>query len=258
VLIMNISSSKNESFRLELANGPAPDDVPQTAKPERIRAAVAVSRWLQRKAAQVSGRMARKPSGLVAAECATSGLNTTSPIAAAPAYTAARAIRPPLVAAFVQPRTHSIIAGAMTRAPAASPNHHVMKIGTMRPGSAYPARVRLPTPTSAAIGVAHNRPINAKRVTPLAVSNVAVPPDQRLISQAPARLSNVLPSEIAADVATDPAVVALARKAASRMAGQTREPRNKTAASARPVAGQIGVAFGLIEASNKPALAQAR
>ena len=53
----------------------------------------------------------------------------------------------------------------------------------------------------------------------------------------------------------EPAVVAFARKAPSRMAGKMRYPSSNTAANARPVGGQMGVALGLIEASNKPALA---
>jgi hypothetical protein len=90
------------------------------------------------------------------------------------------------------------------------------------------------------------------------VLKVRVPVDHRLISQAPATLSKVLPNAIAMDVMGDPVVVVLARKAASKMAGETRYPSNSTAAKARPVAGQIGVALGLIEASNKPALAQTK
>ena len=63
---------------------------------------------------------------------------------------------------------------------------------------------------------------------------------------------------MASDVATDPAVVTLAANAATRIAGQTCGPRRRSAANASPVGGQIGEAFGLIEASISPALANAK
>ena len=61
-----------------------------------------------------------------------------------------------------------------------------------------------------------------------------------------------------AEVASEPAVVALAANAAMRIAGATRYPRNSTAASANPVGGQIWVALGLIEASASPTLASTK
>jgi hypothetical protein len=100
--------------------------------------------------------------------------------------------------------------------------------------------------------------ITAKRVTPPDVLKVVVPPDQRLISQPPTRHSNVFPTAIALQVVIEPAVVAFARKAPIRMAGEMRYPSSNTADTARPVAGQMGVTLGLIDASNKPALAQAK
>ena len=60
---------------------------------------------------------------------------------------------------------------------------------------------------------------------------------------------------MSADVSSVPAVVALAAKAPMKIAGQIRRPPSSTAASARPVGGQIGLALGLIEASRKPSLA---
>ena len=44
------------------ANGPPPDKVPQTAKPDRMKATVAVSRGSHRNAAHASGSAARKAS----------------------------------------------------------------------------------------------------------------------------------------------------------------------------------------------------
>ena len=61
-----------------------------------------------------------------------------------------------------------------------------------------------------------------------------------------------------AEVSSVPAVVALAAKAAIKIAGQTRKPPSSTAASAKPVGGQIGLALGLMEASRKPSLASTK
>ena len=41
-----------------------------------------------------------------------------------------------------------------------------------------------------------------------------------------------------------------------KIAGQIRKPPSNTAASARPVGGQIGLALGLMEASRKAELGQ--
>src|SRR5437868_9938033 len=71
-------------------------------------------------------------------------------------------------------------------------------------------------------------------------------------------LSRVFPMAIAADVAIEPAVVALIRNAASKIAGQTRYPNKRTAASAMPVGGHIGEALGLTDASDKPAFAETK
>ena len=55
-----------------------------------------------------------------------------------------------------------------------------------------------------------------------------------------------------------PAVVTLAAKAPMKIAGHRRGPPSSTAASARPVGGQIGLALGLIEASRSPSLASTK
>ena len=61
-----------------------------------------------------------------------------------------------------------------------------------------------------------------------------------------------------AEVASVPAVVALAAKAPMKIAGHIRKPPSSTAASARPVGGQIGLALGLTEASCNPSLASTK
>ena len=53
-----------------------------------------------------------------------------------------------------------------------------------------------------------------------------------------------------------PAVVALAAKAPTRIAGQTRKPPSSTAASAMPLGAQIGLALGLTEANLQPKLGE--
>ena len=61
-----------------------------------------------------------------------------------------------------------------------------------------------------------------------------------------------------AEVSRVPAVVTLAAKAPMKIAGQTRRPQSSTAASARPVGGQIGLALGLMEASCRPSFASTK
>ena len=53
-----------------------------------------------------------------------------------------------------------------------------------------------------------------------------------------------------------PAVVRLAAKAPAKIAGQSRRPPKSTAASARPLGGQIGLALGLIDAKAQAELGQ--
>ena len=113
------------------------------------------------------------------------------------------------------------------------------------------------TPTLALMAVGRKL-MNAKRATPAGVVKVAQPSDQRLINSAPTIASSVLPIPIDAAVTSVPAVVALAMNAPAKIAGQMRGPRSNTAASAKPAGGQIGVALGLIEASNRPLFASAK
>jgi hypothetical protein len=92
----------------------------------------------------------------------------------------------------------------------------------------------------------------------MVVSKVATPPDQRLISQVPAAPSSVLPTAMAAALASEPSVVALAASAPRKIAGASRSPRSSRMPNAKPVGGQIGLALGWIEASASPALASAK
>ena len=80
---MNMTSGRNESFGFLPANGPPPAKAPQSAKHDRTRAAVAVSRWSPRSAAHSSGTAARKLSALLATVCSMSGLKASTPTASA-------------------------------------------------------------------------------------------------------------------------------------------------------------------------------
>src|SRR5512147_1454954 len=100
------------------------------------------------------------------------------------------------------------------------------------------------------------RAMSANLPTPSGVVNAPRPPAQRLTSQAETSASNALPHAIAAEVASEPAVSALAAKAPTKIAGQMRYPQRRVTAIAKPVGGQTGVALGWIEASVRPALAR--
>jgi hypothetical protein len=124
--------------------------------------------------------------------------------------------------------------------------------------SVYPAIARLISPMLALIGVAIKKQMAANLATEFGVENVLHPFDHRLIAYAPTIASSELPVAIAVAVAIEPAVVALAITAAMKIAGQARYPHTSTAASAKPVGGQIGVALGLMEASASPPFARAK
>src|SRR5215467_2317739 len=70
--------------------------------------------------------------------------------------------------------------------------------------------------------------------------------------------SSVFPTAIAVEVAIDPNVIALARNAPLAIAGQTRFPHSRQDASANPLAGQTGLAFGCSEATASPNFANRR
>ena len=80
----------------------------------------------------------------------------------------------------------------------------------------------MPTPTVALTGVAATRQMSANVATVVGAANASRPPHQRLTRYAPTTASSVLPAAIAAEVAIDPAVVALTISAAMKMAGQAR------------------------------------
>jgi hypothetical protein len=79
-----------------------------------------------------------------------------------------------------------------------------------------------------------------------------------LTSDAVTTPSRVFPMAIAMEVAIDPNVIALARKAPLAMAGQTRFPHSRQDASASPLGGQIGLALGCSDATASPNLANRR
>jgi hypothetical protein len=74
-----------------------------------------------------------------------------------------------------------LLAGVMTSAPARLPIHHVVHIERNSDQSAYPAKLRLPTPKVALVMVLGIKQISANLATPAGVSNVLRPSDQRLM-----------------------------------------------------------------------------
>jgi hypothetical protein len=64
--------------------------------------------------------------------------------------------------------------------------------------------------------------------------------------------SRVFPTAIPSEVATDPAVVTLTRKAPARTAGHTRAPKSSAAAIAIPVGGQTGLALAWTMPKRRP------
>jgi hypothetical protein len=60
------------------------------------------------------------------------------------------------------------------------------------------------------------------------------------------------------DVAIEPAVVTLTRKAPAKMAGQTQDPKSRQAADDIPVGAHMAVALGLIVAKCSPSFPVAK
>ena len=85
--------------------------------------------------------------------------------------------------------------------------------------------------------------MNAKRRTFWGRENASSSPAKRLTSQGPTTASSVFPVAMPSDVTTEPAVVTLTKKAPTRIAGQTREPKRSAAAIAIPVGGQTALAL---------------
>jgi hypothetical protein len=107
---------------------------------------------------------------------------------------------------------------------------------------ANPPRARLATPI-VALTRAPGTTATANAKMSCARSKANRPWAKRLTSQAPKSPSRVLPAATPSDVATDPAVVTLTRKAPTATAGHTRGPKRRNAASAIPVGGHTAVAL---------------
>jgi hypothetical protein len=78
----------------------------------------------------------------------------------------------------------------------------------------------------------------------------------QISSDAPTTASSVLPTVIPRAVATGTSVVTFARNAPSATPGHSRRPPSSSAASARPVGGQIPVTLGVAKASASPSFAE--
>ena len=76
----------------------------------------------------------------------------------------------------------------------------------------------------------------------------------RLTRYAATTPSSVFPAAMPIEVASDPAVVRLTKKAPTKTAGQTRTPSSRNAARAIPVGGQTVVALTCTNASRRPSL----
>src|SRR5262245_1092945 len=265
MLITNTISSRKDSLSVAPANGPPPSSVPQTAKHDRMSTTIAVSRGPHRNAAQINGRIARKPSDVRCTVCSNSGLKAITPTTQALAcasndFRTALSLNGRYVAV-----AHSTTTGVTTSALVTLPSHQVNQIAAKFAHSASPARIRLPTPMVALSIVPGTSAISANFATPLGVSKVRCPSDHRVVRYPLTAASSVLPIAIVADVtsrlvdvALATSVVALAAKDPSKIAGHIRIPPTRMNPRARPVAGQIGVALGWIDANARPALASTK
>ena len=194
---------------------------PQTAKPDRTSATVAVSRGARRSADHSNGTTARKPSGAVCAVCSTSGLKAIRPTAQAPARTAAlsaRSRRPPCRRACRPQDEHRRDhqrAGEIAQPPGQPDRADIRPIGEPRERAGCRPRWW----RTIAVGTKLS---SENRAMPAGVAKVSRPLDQRLTRKAADHAFQVLPAPIATEVASEPAVVALAMSAARKIAGQTR------------------------------------
>ena len=151
---MKVSNSTNEALRPMSPNGPACSIVAQIAKPVRIKPTVAVSRGPRRSAAQTSGRIVRKPSGLVYWVRGSSGLKAIRPTPMANISAAATAPSSWRLKERQPESAHSTMTGVTTSAPAASPSHQVTQISVNFAQSAKPATLSVTTPMVALVMVA--------------------------------------------------------------------------------------------------------
>src|SRR5215467_4261695 len=153
---------------------------------------------------------------------------------------------------------HRISTDAMSTLPAASPSHHVSQMDPALLHGAKPARTSDPTPMVALSVVLRSAARTKNVITSCARAKARRPEAKRVTRYDPAKASRVLPAAMPSDVHTDPAVVTLAMKAPTKIAGHIRVPRRSRAASAMPAAGQTDVAFAWTKASRRPSLAATR
>jgi hypothetical protein len=109
---------------------------------------------------------------------------------------------------------------------------------------------------SAVLGTA-TRKMN-RRICP-EWAKLRAPPARRCASHPPINASSVFPMAMTIETPKDePGVVQLTASAPTNTAGQTLNPSNSTAASARPVGGQTGDALACKNASESPNLPAAK
>src|SRR5204862_6489002 len=173
----------------------------------------------ERDAAHMSAGMQRKSSGSLRTHGASRSPNTTAPVRASAASRRASPKRSRRSRSGDR-RPQRVRTGATPRAPATSPSHQVSQIAAESFQLAYEPRARLVTPTVALTVVARNPARAPKLKMSRARSNASEPFANRVTSHAPRTPSSVLPVAMPSDVHRFPAVVAFARNAPSRIAGQ--------------------------------------
>ena len=176
---------QKDSLSPSCPNGPAWRSVAQIAKPVRISATVAVSRGPRQSAAHTSGRIARKPSGLVYSDAGSIGLKAMNPTATAKTSTAAAAQR--IRACQTAPagsrpqnddRRHHQCAGDVAQPPGDPDRAKVLS------QLAKPARHNVITPIVGLINVADADADQREFRHPRrGREKVSLPPDQRAIKQ---------------------------------------------------------------------------
>src|SRR5262245_33131046 len=102
-------------------------------------------------------------------------------------------------------KLHNRTTGAKTTAPAKSPSHHVSQTGAAWASSAFPASIKLLTPSVALIVVVAAQ-ISANLPTPAGDSKTCLPSAHQVTKYAVASASSVLPKAMEVDVRADPAV----------------------------------------------------
>ena len=135
-----------------------------------------------------------------------------------------------------------------------SPIHHSDQMAPYFDQSAKPPKARQVTPIVALTMVLIVPARIANRTMFSSRSKTSPPRAKRLTRYAPTAPSRVLPVAMPREVAALPAVVRFTMNAARRIAGQTRYPMTRNAASAMPAGGHTTVALGLTFASLSPSL----